>query len=76
MRIISLIDDAEIIKKILKHLNLWDVIRKPPACANSPPIGAHILYDQTSSPSADDPASLPKLRRTGYLTPLETGLSG
>ena len=36
MRIISLIDDAEIIKKILKHLGLWDVKRKPPACANPP----------------------------------------
>ena len=36
MRIISLIDDAEIIKKILKHLDLWDVKRKPPPCANPP----------------------------------------
>ena len=35
--IISLIDDAEIIKKILKHLDLWDVRRKPPPCANGPP---------------------------------------
>ena len=34
MRIISLIDDAEIIKKILKHLDLWDAKRKPPQCAN------------------------------------------
>lgn len=36
MRIISLIDDAKIIKKILKHLDLWDVKRKPPPCANPP----------------------------------------
>jgi hypothetical protein len=34
MRIISLIDDAKIIKKILKHLDLWDVKRKPPPYAN------------------------------------------
>jgi hypothetical protein len=37
MRIISLIDDSEIIKKILKHLGLWNVKRKPPPRANGPP---------------------------------------
>jgi hypothetical protein len=32
MRIISWIEDKEIIKKILKHLNLWDTnIHDPPA---------------------------------------------
>jgi hypothetical protein len=34
IKIISLIDDSEIIKKILKHLDLWDVKRKPPPRAN------------------------------------------
>jgi len=34
MRIISFIGDSKIIKKILKHLDLWDVRRKPPARAN------------------------------------------
>jgi len=58
MRIISLIDDAEIIKKILKHLDLWDVKRKPPPCANGPPHEAFIIYDQSSAPSADDPPSI------------------
>ena len=38
----------------VKHLNLWDVKGKPPACANSPPVGARIISDQTSSPGADD----------------------
>jgi hypothetical protein len=54
MKIISLIDDSEIIKKILKHLDLWDVKRKPPARANSPPTEIFISYDESSSPSADD----------------------
>ena len=36
IKIISFIDDSEIIKKILKHLDLWDVKRKPPARANPP----------------------------------------
>jgi hypothetical protein len=54
MRIISLIDDAKIIKKIFKHLDLWDVKRKPPPCANCPPPEAFIIYDQSSAPSAND----------------------
>jgi hypothetical protein len=54
MRIISLIDDAEIIKKILKHLDLWDLKRKPPPCANSPPTESFIIYDECSSPGADE----------------------
>ncbi len=54
MRIISFIDDSEIIKKILKHLDIWDVKRKPPPRANDPPPEAFIIYDQSSLPSADD----------------------
>ncbi len=51
---ISFIDDSEIIKKILKHLDLWDFKCKPPARANSPPTEIFINYDESSSPSADD----------------------
>ena len=54
MKIIAFIEDEQLVKKILKHLHLWDVKRKPPPCANSPPAGARIIYDQSSSPSADD----------------------
>ncbi len=54
MKIISMIDDSEIIKKILNHLGLWDVKRKPPPRANGPPTEAIIVYDESSSPSADD----------------------
>jgi hypothetical protein len=53
MRIISFIEDGQIIKKILKHLDLWDE-RKPPPCANGPPPEAFIIYDQSSSPGTDD----------------------
>ncbi len=67
MRIISLIDDQQLVKMILKHLSLWDVKHKPPARANGPPPEAFIFYDESSSPSADDPASLLKIRRTGYI---------
>ena len=54
MKIISFIDDSEIIKKILKHLDLWEVGRKPPPRANGPPNESSIIYDEPSSPSADD----------------------
>ena len=76
MRIISLIDDAEIIKKILKHLGLWDVKHKPPARANGPPTESFIIYDESSSPGADDylmDADRTTMRlSTGY--PIETYL--
>jgi hypothetical protein len=48
-----IIDDSEIIKKILKHLDLWDVKRKPPPRANGPPTESFIIYDEFSSPGAD-----------------------
>jgi len=54
VRIISFIEDSEIIKKILKHLGLWDVKRKPPPRANDPPNEAFIIYDESSSPGAED----------------------
>jgi hypothetical protein len=54
MRIISFIEEEQLVKKILKHLDLWDVKRKPAPLANSPPAGTFIIYNQSSSPSADD----------------------
>ncbi len=54
MKIISFIDDQQLVKKILKHLGLWDVKRKPLPRANVPPTEAFIIYDESSSPGADD----------------------
>ena len=54
MKIISLIDDAEIIKKILKHLDLWEVRQRPPPRANSPPLNIHIDYADSQIPSYED----------------------
>jgi len=51
-------------KKILKHLDLWNVKPKPPPRSNGPPTQAFIIYDESSSsPSADDPPSVLFLRR-------------
>jgi hypothetical protein len=54
IKIISFIEDEQFVKKILKHLDLWDVERKPFPCANGPPPETFIIYDQSSAPSADD----------------------
>ncbi len=38
MRVIWVIEDPVVIKKILKHLGPWDVKRKPRPAVNAPPI--------------------------------------
>ncbi len=50
----ALIEDCQLVKKILDHLNLWNVKRKPPPRANSPPTGSFMIYDKNSSPGLDD----------------------
>jgi hypothetical protein len=49
MKILSFIEDPEIIKKILKHLNLWDLESKPPPRADAPPnnIEPHVDYSDS-----------------------------
>jgi hypothetical protein len=46
MKIISFIEDQQIIKKILQHLDLWHVKRKPPARANPPEADRNWLNTQ------------------------------
>ena len=54
MRAIAFVEDPDVIKKILKHLGLWDVKRKPQPVANAPPIDVFPAYDEQPGPSADD----------------------
>jgi len=46
MKILSFIEDPEIIKKILEHLDLWDLKSKPLPRADAPPnnIEPHLDY--------------------------------
>jgi hypothetical protein len=46
MRIIAFIEDPEVINKILKHLDLWNLKARPPPRANAPPnnIEPHLDY--------------------------------
>jgi hypothetical protein len=50
MRVIAVIENEDVIKKILKHLGLWDIKRKPLPLANAPPF----IPDSYPIPSVDD----------------------
>jgi hypothetical protein len=63
MQVIAFIEDSDVIKKILKHLRLWHVKRKPPPKAHGPPTEAVIIYDDSPTPGADDSPSFLFLRR-------------
>ncbi len=50
MKVIGFIEDREVIEKILKHLGIWLVRKKPSPKANAPPV--HILLDYSARPGA------------------------
>ena len=54
MRVIAFIHDEDVIRKILKHLGLWDVKRILPPRAHAPTLDGFPLYDEPPAPSADD----------------------
>ena len=54
MRVIAFLADLDVIKKILKHLSLWDTKRKLSPMANAPPIDIFPAYDEQPGPGADD----------------------
>ena len=55
MKVISIIEDEDVIKKILKHLNLWDVKTRPPPKAIGPPKPLKQTFDYSTSqlPASD-----------------------
>jgi len=54
MKTLSFIEDPEIIKKTLKHLDLWDVKPRPPPKANDLPINIQIDYSDSQVPPCED----------------------
>ena len=55
MRILSFIEDPEIVNKILKHLGLWEVeARPPPKRANAPQPEIHTDYSHSQVPLSED----------------------
>jgi hypothetical protein len=57
MKVISVIEDQDVIKKILKHLGLWEVKpRPPPRMAKTQPLHTepHIDYSDSQVPPFDN----------------------
>jgi len=57
MKVISVIEDEQVIKKILKHLGLWEVNpRLPPRMAKTQPLFAepHIRYSDSQDVPFDN----------------------
>ena len=54
MKILSFIEDPEVIKKILKHLGLWDIKARPPPKATATPPDFHIDYSDSQVPPCED----------------------
>jgi len=47
MRIFAFIEDEDVIKKILKHLGMWDQKARPPPKVNAPPTAPEYDIDYT-----------------------------
>lgn len=54
MRIIAFIEDEEVIKKILKHLALWEVKARPPPRVNPFQPNIHTDYSDSQVPTSED----------------------
>ena len=49
LNVISVIEDEEVIKKILKHFGLWGIKVRPPPKANAPPMAPEYHIDYMDS---------------------------
>jgi hypothetical protein len=54
MKILSFIESPEVIKKILKHLGLWDIKTRPPPMASAPPGNIQIDHSDSQLPPCED----------------------
>ena len=66
MRVIAFIEHEDVIKKILKHLDLWGIKRKPMPVANAPPIDVFPVYDDPPGTIADDYIIVPDSPAEAY----------
>lgn len=49
MKVISAIEDEDVIKKILKHLGLWEEKARPPPKTRAAPVRIDTLIDDSHS---------------------------
>jgi hypothetical protein len=54
MRAIAFVEDPDVIKKILKHLGLWEMKSRPPPKSNAPPPNVHIDYSDSQVSTSED----------------------
>ena len=54
MHVIACIEDDQVIKKILKHLDLWHVGRQQRPVANAPPLDIFPAHEEQPGPGVDD----------------------
>ena len=54
MRVIAVIEEQEVIRKILTHLGLWQIKARPRPVAHASPELAAAPFDDWPAPSADD----------------------
>ena len=66
MKVIAFIEDADVIKKILKHLDLWDIKRKSPPRAHAPPRNGTPSTDDNFQPRFEDYVSDPQYPIESY----------
>ncbi|MCJ7538712.1 MAG: hypothetical protein MUO88_03510 [Desulfobacterales bacterium] len=66
MHVIAFIEDPDVIKKILKHLGLWYVKRKPRPVANGPLISDFPTYDEHPGPGTDEYIQDPQYPAEAY----------
>jgi hypothetical protein len=64
MKVISVIEDEEVIKKILKHLGLWDSKARPPPKAVLPENTFKYNIDYSSSQLLPDSDNLSRASRS------------
>jgi hypothetical protein len=70
MRIISSIEDQEIIKTILNHLGLWLIRSRSPAKAHAPPSRQYIVEGSSHAVSPNNtPYGDPDYLWDAYITP-------
>jgi len=67
MKIISFIEREEIIEKILKHLDFWEVKTRPPPKIHSPPAELYADYSDSQIPPWDDDYSDPDYPFEAYM---------
>jgi len=60
MKVIAIINDGDVNRKILKHLGLWDLKRKISARAHAPLIFDISKYDEPAGPSVEESRIAPE----------------